>query len=249
MSLKLKYKIGGFSLGVVCNDSEASRLLSLLFFCFIWTPLLSAQEDSVLLTKNFKFKDGLYLDFQAFKNNQPTYSWIQLDGSLVTNPQTFITKVDYLYFKGHRERQIDLSEVWGLCLGGIPYIRLLEKEEEGGIVQFAGLQVRGKICFFAFEEEVTRMVVVKAYNPLTGRPFRTGEVPTTETVVQERMLRFEDGVTEEFNVENFLDWIQDDRQLWTTIKDMPIEEAENKLFKSLLIYDDRQSVYVKKTED
>lgn len=189
------------------------------------------------------------MDFQSFKKNQPTYTWIQLDGSLVTNPQTFITKVDYLYFKGHRDKPMDLSQVWGLCLGGIPYVRVEEKEEKDGVVEFAGLQVRGKICYYTFEKEVTRMVVIKAYNPLTGHPFRSGEVPMKEIVLQERMLRFEDGATKVFNIENFLAWIQDDRQLWTTLKDMPAEEMKEKLFKSLLIYDDRQSVYVKKTRD
>lgn len=209
---------------------------------------LLGQSDSVLLTKNFKFKDGVYMDFAAFQQNTPTYSWVQLDGSLVTNPQTFITKVDYLYFKGNRDRELDLSQVWGLCLGGIPYIRLDEKENEAGVVAFAGLRVRGKICYFSFEEEITRMVVVKAYNPVTGRPFRSGEVPTQETVVRERMLSFENGEIETFNLDNFLRWIADDRQLRNTLVDMPREEAEDKLFKSLLIYDDRQAVYTKKTE-
>lgn len=221
----------------------------MLILCLLSFLQLSAQEDSVLLTKNFKFKDGVYMDFQSFKKNQPTYTWIQLDGSLVTNPQTFITKVDYLYFKGHRDKPMDLSQVWGLCLGGIPYVRVEEKEEKDGVVEFAGLQVRGKICYYTFEKEVTRMVVIKAYNPLTGHPFRSGEVPMKEIVLQERMLRFEDGATKVFNIENFLAWIQDDRQLWTTLKDMPAEEMKEKLFKSLLIYDDRQSVYVKKTRD
>ena len=188
------------------------------------------------------------MDFESFQKNRPTYSWIQLDGSLVTNPQTFITKVDYLYFKGNKDKQIDLSQVWGLCLGGIPYIRLVEKEENNGVVEFAGLRVRGKICFYSFQEEVTRMVVVKAYNPLTGKPFRTGEVPTQETVVQERMLSFENGETAVFNGTNFLNWIKDDQQLWNTLKDMPLAEIEEKLFKSLLIYDDRQVVYIPKTE-
>lgn len=225
-----------------------------ILFALLWLPLFSffalGQSDSLtVLTKNFKFKDGLYMDFASFQKNQPTYSWIQLDGSLVTNPQTFITKVDYLYFKGKKDKQIDLSEVWGLCLGGIPYIRLEEKQEENGIVEFAGLRVRGKICFYSFEEEVTRMVVVKAYNPLTGRPFRSGEVPTQETVVQERMLHFEKGTTAIFNVPNFLEWISDDRQLWKTLKDMPEEEIREKLFKTLLIYDDRQVVYTQKTEE
>lgn len=232
---------------IVVNESWASARL-ILFFAF-FSLSLSAQTDSVVLTKNFKFKDGLYMDFASFQKNQPTYSWIQLDGSLVTNPQTFITKVDYLYFKGKKDRQIDLSEVWGLCLGGIPYMRLKEKEATDGVVEFAGLRVRGKICYYTFEEEVTRMVMVKAYNPLTGRPFRSGEVPTQETVIQERMLHFETGETLVFNVANFLDWISDDKQLWNTLKDMPEEEIEEKLFKSLLIYDDRQAVYTKKTEE
>ena len=67
-----------------------------------------------------------------------------------------------------------------------------------------------------------------------------------ETIVHERMLNFENGTTQVFNIDNFLEWIKDDQQLWSTLSEMPTEEVNEKLFKSLLIYDDRHSVFVKK---
>jgi hypothetical protein len=206
---------------------------------------LAGQDDSLILTKNFKFRDGIYLSLEQLHRNRPAYTWDELDASLVTNPQTFVTKAERIRpLETEAQDSFRLDDIWAVSLGGIPYIRLEEVSIPGGMAVFAGLRVRGKICYFSYEGQVTHMVEVKAYNPLTGRPFRSATVPREERVAIEKMMRFETGEIKDFTPENFLEWIEDDPLLWQTVKELRPEEAKEKLFKSLLIYVDRKLVYV-----
>lgn len=221
---------------------EKYTLIQIFCLLLFLSIQLDGQEGK-LLTKNFKFEDGIYLNFRDFQQNKPAYSWDELEGNLVTNPQNFITKIEYLKLKGGGN--LILREVWGISIGGIPYVRINEQSENNGVIRFAGLQVRGKICYFSFEEEEIKKVKVSAYNPINGRPFRTAEVSQKEVVLKEKMLDFGTGAIIDFNIYTFREWIKEDQQLWTTINELSEEEANEKLFKCLLIFDDRNQVYIK----
>ncbi|HMO38353.1 MAG TPA: hypothetical protein PKC76_03565 [Saprospiraceae bacterium] len=210
--------------------------------CLFIIGRAAAYSDSLLLTKNFKFQDGIYLDFTDLQQNRPTYRWEEVSARMATSDEGFIAQVERI----RKDQQLlDLSQVWGICIGGIPYIRLPEGEVTESATVFAGLRVRGKISYFKYKTIITEMKEVKAYNPLNGRAFRQGIVPVERTVEREQMLHWEDGTIVDFTVANFLDWIQDDRQLWRAVRDLSPEDAEEKLFQCLLIYADRSKVYLK----
>ncbi len=213
-----------------------------LFFLFVGN-ILFAQEQEVM-TKNYLFEDGLYLSFEDFKNNQPVYKWEEVKVNIFQNPLTFTAKSDQIFYIEEQDKK--LENIWGFSLDGIPYINLnLENEV---LEQFAGMRVRGKICYYTYEEEQPRTAAISAYNPYTRKPFRTSEVSIKERVKHEMMLRLEDGMIETFKVENFKHWIKDDLQLTATLTDLPKEEVAEKLFKCLLIYNDRNEVMVNKTQ-
>ena len=93
------------------------------------------------------------------------------------------------------------------------------------------------------EEVEEKVEVIKAYNPRTGIPFREGEVVTKREVKNSFMLSFEHGAIEALTVDNFLKWIEGDAKLTKTVERIE-DNAEEKLFKCLLIYDDRNPVFV-----
>jgi len=65
-------------------------------------------------------------------------------------------------------------------------------------------------------------------------------------VLRERMLRFETGEMAEFNYETMLQWVENDQTLWRALDSFSPEEAEERLFRTLLIYDERNAVYILK---
>lgn len=217
--------------------------MKFLLCLFFWGCLYAqAQPDSLLLTKNFKFNDGVYMQFADFQKNKPTFTWAELNARMVTSDEGFVAQVEYLK---NDLQVIDLQKVWGICIEGIPYIQLKETQKENRAARFASLRVRGKICYFSFPKEVTEMVEIKAYNPLNGRPYRSSRIPVEKIEIQEQMLDFQTGEIAAFTKENFMQWIADDPQLWNTVKDLSPSETEEKLFKCLLIYVDRNNVYLR----
>ncbi len=208
---------------------------------------ISAQADSLILTKNYRFNDGVYLSFEAFQSNTPDYEWGDLKANLVTNPQTFITHIQYVFIKNESgDIPLDLNKVWCVSLAGIPYLRLDENDPENNTTSFAGLQLRGKICYFSFDDLRRVKIPIHAYNPYNGRPFRSAVIEREKQVRIEKILNFETGEIADFNVRNLKNWIQDDPRLLETIDSLSEEEAEDKLFKCLLIYVDRNVVRIKR---
>ena len=211
----------------------------MLFFSFGYAQL--SETDTILVTKNFKFKDGVYLSFEAFQQNKPDYSWKEVSSSVFINGDSFMSKAeDFILKTGGK---VNFEDIWGFSFSGIPYIRIRNKAD---FATFAAIRVRGELCYFIYTEEVEKWIVIKAYNPVDGRPFRTGKVLKKESLVREKMLYFKTGKIEDFSVANFLPIVEKkDEQLWNALKDLSTEEARGKLFKCLLIYDDRHAVFTK----
>ncbi len=234
------------------KKTKLKKVLAILSFLFFVNALLQAQGDTVYLSKNFKFQDGVFLSFEDFRNNTPAYQWKEVEVGVHSNPQNFLAQMYGLRVKkteqseeGTRNsRNINLDSIWGICLDGIPYIRLSREELNKENVVFAGLRLRGKICYYEYEEYITQKKEMSAYNPVTGHPFRTRNVDVKVKLIHKNMLHFETGETAVFSKENFKEWIKDDQKLYKTVNDLSPQEVDEKLFKCLLIYDDRNLVKV-----
>ncbi len=217
---------------------QLSRIVGL--FCLLF-PLLSHSQT--LITKNFEFADGVYLTLNALQKNTPDYDWRDLKSNLAANPQTYMTQVEYLVEKSTGDTLVTDS-VYAVCLGGIPFVRLPPEATSKDLTTFAGLRVRGRYSFFTYEAVRTKMVPISAYNPINGRPFRTAMVKREETVQFGKLMNFETGETVDFTQRNFLKIIEEDKELTKAVEELEGEDIISKLFKCLLIYDDRHPIYV-----
>lgn len=217
----------------------------LLLPIFIIISQFGIAQDSIFINKNFQFKDGIYLTFEEFQQNQPTFDWKEVASNIFTNPQTFLTQVASIFIpEGNSKFELDTRDIYALSLDGIPYVQVKDNEINRELPTFAALKVRGKICYFAFPTIEIKTIAVHAYNPKNGIPFRSGTVEREQEVFAEKMLHFETGEIQDFSVSNFLNWIEDDKDLIKTITNLSPTERKSKLFKCLLIYDDRNRVYL-----
>ena len=199
------------------------------------------EQDTARITQTFQFNDGIYLSFESFQRNEPDISWFGLEASSIISDSKKTIKIDWLKRKAGDQDLIPMDSIWGICLNGLPYIQVENSQHPFGF--FTAIRVRGQICYFLYESKTTEMVEIKAYNPLTRRPFRKANLPREVDIELSKMLHFESGVILPFNKENFLSWIEDDPELWRTVNGFDEKEAKEKLFKCLLIYDDRHPIY------
>ncbi len=208
-------------------------------------PAILAQEEGTVLSKNFSFKDGVYQSFEEFQANDPTYDWEEVQATVFSNPQNFMAQVQYIKKGTDTEAEdLNLEDIWGISLGGIPYIRLPKGTVDKSLTVFAGLRLRGKICYFNFENEVNRKVEMPVYNPVNKYVYRTVWIDRVVSVTYEKLLHFETGEVVDFTPATFRQWIADDPRLVETLDDMSPSELKEKLFKCLLIYVDRNQVEI-----
>ena len=84
------------------------------------------------------------------------------------------------------------------------------------------------------------------YNPVTGKPFRVGEIERDYVAKHGKIMKFETGEVVDFTAKNLLKWIASDKSLSDSVKEISGGNIGEKLFKSLLIFDDRNKVFIKK---
>ncbi len=103
------------------------RLLALLVSTFWFLVPMHAQErrDSVRYSGGFVFHDGIYLNFQAFRNNAPSIPMEALttaQGQRVADLASTNGKLLYPDSTGTPTR-LDLDRTWGFCDNGVVYVR------------------------------------------------------------------------------------------------------------------------------
>lgn len=218
-------------------------LIHLLTGLFLGAQTTSVATDSLLLDVNFRFTDGLYSNASTLRTNQPNVTFKYLAGQLVLQEEGYLLKVESLHPQGRPDIPVDLEEVDFICVNGMPYIRAFVDSARQFTV-YAGLRVRGRLCYFAYEQIRPDTVLIKAYNPLTGKPFREQNVVRDKIHLTERILELTNGEISPFNRDHLLRLMADDPALVKTLASLPVPEAEKRLQRTLLIYDDRHPLYL-----
>ena len=221
----------------------------LLSVCLFWIGQHGAAaqatgRDTVLLDNSFVFADGLYASFEALRRNEPTHRWEEVYAQLFANPQTFVARLLSLDARDPEAAPVPADSLWGIVLEGIPYVRVPADAHFGKGTPFVGLKVRGRLAYYTWESRREEEVEIRAYNPVNGRPFRTGRVSKEVPVYYEQLLHFADGRIEPFTIQTVLAAIADDEKLHRTLAELPEKEAWDQLYKMLLVFDDRNPFYL-----
>lgn len=208
--------------------------------------LSCALQAQVEVTPTFRFNDGIYLSFEEFQRNQPAHKWDGFTKRLVTNPQTLITQVDFIKNKTNQE-YIDLDAIWGICIEGLPFIRIPKDSIHKELATFAGLRVAGNVSYLSYENRVEKEYDFAAYNPINGRPFRKATVSRSVNVFKEKIFAFEKGVMMTFERKTLDALMQDDPQLRKVLSELNSkgETYKEQLFQLLMSYNRRHPVYFK----
>lgn len=208
-------------------------------FCFF--TLSSFSQDSIQVLNSLKFKDGIYLNIDDFRTNKPSYTWADLNASAHINREKQVIRLEYVNTKDSSKIRIE-DNIWGVCVEGIPYIKVVDTVKQMTI--FTALRIRGKLCYFYYDSYEIKAVPMTIYDPNTGQPIWQEMIDNKEPIVVEKMVNLETGSIANMEVSIFKNWIQDDQQLSNTINDLSVIEAREKLYKMLLIYNDRNPYFL-----
>ncbi len=212
-----------------------------IFFLLLFPLFLKAQG---VLNNGYSFTNGLYQTFEEFKENAPGLNWNDVTSDLIVMEPIHKAKMIHLK-NATTEAAINMDEIWGFCVNGIPY-KKVDSMDGVKMFSFAGIQLRGKICYFEYEILEEKEIEVKAYNPLTNKPFRKGKVKQENIIPLKVMMDFETGETDLYTRKNVENWISSDEKLLATFQKTEEIKLQEQLFKFLQIFNDRNPIKMKK---
>ncbi len=219
------------------------RMVLLLIGLLLCLGASYAQPDSILVDKDYQFLDGAYPSWEALLAAKPTYSLAALDGSLVLQSEEYLLKVETLHPKGRSDMAFDLAQWPIICLNGLPYVRAYLDSARQFTV-YAGLRVRGRLSYYAYEVPTQDTVLIQAYNPYNGRPFRQQEIVKPGANLQQQLVNITTGQSWPYSLGNLLQAISNDPALVKSLAQHSEAEAQTRMQKVILIYDDRHPLYL-----
>ncbi len=209
----------------------------------LYTTGLFAQR----INSQFKFKDGVYSSHQQLKENSPKHPLYEIPNFdyKIDGKENLLFLADNALAALPKSPIQSLDSIKILCIKGIPYLKTQPKNNAKE-VYFVRYFLIGKICYFYYPIFKKKEIEMLVYNPYTGKPIAKKTIVNEERDFVKQIMHFESGEIEDYKLSVLKEWTADDIGLAKTLANMNEETAEEKLFKTLQIYNDRNPIYIKK---
>jgi hypothetical protein len=222
------------------SETQSHTIMKLLFCLFALAPILAfAQNDSTKLNAKFRFRDGIYWSAKDLKTNKPNLVSDDLTKNAVVTNNVIQVSSD--------PKQPELKTAWCIVKNGVPYIRYAADSTQTEAQTFYKLQLQGKICYFSYTRSEFKQVPMNVFDPQSGRLIYTSYIRNRENTIYRYITHFSDGAIVPLSRKTLAEWTADDKKLALTIAELKDDdELNSRLFKSVLVYNDRNFVWVKK---
>lgn len=235
-----------------------------ILFISIFSLNLSGQEgerEMVEFTPDFRFNDGIFLNFDQVKENRPI-SKARILTSADYNARDFFKQVfanDKIYFydaMGMRQ-EVSNDEIWGYARNGILYVQV-----QGG---FNRITYVGNICHFVadittydrryygspygspygYYDPYYSPYSYNYYSPYYSpyyMPYRPTTVSRNELV--QYMIEFETGTLVEYDLKNVELLLMKDPELYDEFMKLSKRKKKQMMFLYLRKYNEKHPLYL-----
>lgn len=216
------------------------------------------QDSTVIVkyTPEFKFKDGIYLNFEQVKLNSPIPK-AKLLTSVDYNDREFFNKVlegEKIYFYDNIgvRQEVEKTNIWGYSRNGVLYIQIQDN--------FNRITFIGNICHFVadvttfdsrsynpygyYDPYYSPYSYSSYYNPYNAynSPYRQSNMSRNE--MKQYLIDFESGKIVEFDVENTELLIMKDTQLYDEYVQLSRKKKKDLMFVYIRRFDEKNPLYL-----
>jgi hypothetical protein len=227
-----------------------------LFLMGISLQYLSGQEKEgmVKYTPEFRFNDGIYLNFDQVKLNSPIPK-AKLLTSIDYNDREFFKKIleiDKIYFYDNMgvRQEIAKNTIWGYARNGVLYVQIQEN--------FNRITFIGSICHFVadittydsryynspygyYDPYYSPYGYSSYYNPYYS-PYRQSNIARNE--MKQYLIDFESGKVLEFDVENTELLLMKDSQLYEEYVQLSRKKKKELMFVYIRKFNEKNPLYI-----
>jgi len=219
-----------------------------LSFLILLNPcLLYAQGDSANLVKftpEFRFEDGIYLNFEQVSSNTPIPKSRLLTSAAYDDKEFYEylmkSKTIAFYDAIGGRNIVNIDDLWGFSRKGVLYIRVEDN--------FHRITIVGQICHFI---ATVTTYDTRNYDPYYSSPYnyynyRYGNYPTTTTSSEMRqyLLNFENGEIAEYNVGSLEVFLMRDPELHDEFMQLRRKKKKQQKFLYLRKFNNRNPLYI-----
>ena len=234
-------------------------LLICLFFSAI--PHLSAQEQEkgkmVKYSPDFRFNDGIYLNFDQVKLNSPIPK-AKLLTSVDFNDREFFKKIlasDKIFFYDNMGVRQDIARntIWGYARNGVIYVQIQEN--------FNRITFVGSICHFVadittydsrnyyspygyYDPYYSPYGYSNYYNPYNSYYSPYNQPNTARNELKQYLIDFESGKVLEFDIENTKLLLMKDNQLYEEYVQLSRKKQKELMFVYIRKFNEKNPLYI-----
>ncbi len=230
-----------------------------LFSSFVPYNLSFAQdkEGMVKYTPDFRFADGIYLNFDQVKANRPIPK-AKLLTSIDYNDREFFKKIlegDKIYFyddMGVRQ-EVAKNSIWGYSRNGVLYVQIQEN--------FNRITFVGNICHFVaditsydsrsygspygyYDPYYSPYSYGSYYSPYYNPYYSPYRSNMGRTELKQYIIDFESGKVLEFDVENTELLLMKDNQLYEEYVQLSRRKKKDLMFVYIRKFNEKNPLYI-----
>lgn len=208
-------------------------IISLFPVVWMCSDLCFSQQKMVQYTRDFQFKNGIYLSYFDFRNNSPIdVSRIISDYNKTSNEffEKILSKntLTYLDTSG-KQQTVNTNDVWGYCASDVVYINYG--------TDFNRITIIGSICHFVASVPMRIGIADPFYND----PFYNSQQYTY--VTQQYVIDTKTGRVLEFNVANMESLLSRDEELYKEFIILKKKKKRDSIFLYLRKYNEKHPIY------
>lgn len=206
------------------------RTLTIVIFLFAATNLI-AQTDSVAYSRDFEFKEGIYLTITQFKQNHPisASSIVSLIPKTELNFLSEVVENKTVSFNDAAgvEQKVETATIWGYCRNRSVYINFNQA--------FNRINVIGSICHFTANVRVISYPDPIYYNRGIGNSYDE---------LHQYILNTQTNMITEFNVDAMEVILKNDAELYAEFMKLKKRKKADSIFIYLRKYNDVHPLYI-----
>jgi hypothetical protein len=232
-------------------------LISLISQGFPISRLFGQEKDGMVkYTPDFRFNDGIYINFDQVKINSPIPK-AKLLTSIDYNDREFFKKIlegDKIYFYDNMgiRQEIPKNTIWGYSRNGVLYVQVQDN--------FNRITFVGSICHFVadittydsrsygspygyYDPYYSPYGYSNYYNPYNPyySPYRSN---MNRNELKQYLINFESGKVLEFDVENTELLLMKDNKLYDEYVQLPRRKKKDLMFVYIRKFNENNPLYI-----
>jgi hypothetical protein len=239
------------------------KILRVIFLISLFSQVVPSirssgqeKEGMVKYTTDFRFNDGIYINFDQVKMNSPIPK-AKLLTSIDYNDREFFKKIlegDKIYFYDNMgvRQEIVKSNIWGYSRNGILYVQIQES--------FNRITFVGSICHFVadittydsryynspygyYDPYYSPYSYSNYYNPYNPyySPYRSN---MTRSELKQYLIDFESGKVLEFDVDNTELLLMKDNKLYEEYVQLSRKKKKDLMFVYIRKFNENNPLYI-----